>query len=281
VSAASILGSSGPPVKPKMTGYPLDLQTVAYSYLERPNRSLLWLLDRHVLRSNPAATILDVGCGCGANARAIKARHPKARVIGVEPDVRAAELAAQVADRVYRGTLEAWLDEGTGTVGVDVVVLSDVLEHIADPVAWLRSMAARPELRGATWIISVPNYGVWYNRLRTLAGRFEYTWSGLYDRTHLRFYTRKSIHGLLEYCGFERVADRCSPSFVQSLAPLLRRGFEENVASGDHLVLMNSGPFRLYQRFVEPVEEAVCNLWKALLGFQIVTVARFREAAPK
>lgn len=259
-----------------MTGYPLDLKTVSYSYLERPNRSVLRLLERHVLREKPNATILDVGCGCGANARAVRAQHRQARIIGVEPDPRAAELAADACERVFNGLLEEWLASGATSDRVDAIVLSDVLEHIADPVAWLRSMIARDELRGAVWIISVPNYAVWYNRLRTLFGTFEYAWSGLYDRTHLRFYTKRSIRELLEYCGMECLDVRGTASLVQSAAPLLRRNFQTNVSSGDHLALMNSGSFRFYQRFVEPAEEAVCNLWKGLLAFQIVTVAKAR-----
>lgn len=259
-----------------MTGYPLDLQTVAYSYLERPNHSILRLLERYGMRGNSALTILDVGCGCGANARAIRERHPQMRIIGVEPDARAAQLAAEACDVAFHGTVEAWLAANAQHERVDVVLLSDVLEHIADPVQWLRELAARPELRDATWIISVPNYAVWYNRLRTLMGRFEYAWSGLYDRTHLRFYTRRSIRAMLEYCGFEVVQQRATASLVQSLAPLLRRSFNADVASGDHLALMESKSFRMYRRFVEPAEEAFCNLWKGLLGFQIVSVARRR-----
>jgi SAM-dependent methyltransferase len=259
-----------------MTGYPLDLQTVAYSYLERPNHSILWLLERYGIQRRANLSILDVGCGCGANARAIRERHPDARIIGVEPDPRAAQLAAEVCDVAFHGTVEQWLASDADKQRVDVVLLSDVLEHIADPVHWLRELAARPELRDATWIISVPNYAVWYNRLRTLFGRFEYAWSGLYDRTHLRFYTRRSIREMLTYCGFEVVKQRGTASIVQSLAPLLRRSFQSDVAAGDHLALMESKPFRLYRRFVEPAEEAFCNLWKGLLGFQIVSVARRR-----
>ena len=254
--------------------YPLDLQRVAYSYLERPNRSVLALLERRVLRARPDATILDAGCGCGANARIVRARWPEARVIGIEPNAGAAAAAREVCDRVFHGTLEEWMASGEDVPTIDAVVLSDVLEHIADPVQWLRTTASLPKLADATWIISVPNFGVWYNRLRTLAGRFDYAWSGLYDRTHLRFYTRKSIRRLLEYCGFELIAMRGTASIVQSAAPLLRKGFAGELEAGDHLALTGSRAFRLYQRVVEPAEEALCNLWPSLLAFQIVIAAR-------
>jgi trans-aconitate methyltransferase len=255
-----------------MNAYPLDLQDVSYSYLERPNRSILWLLKRRQLLDRVGATILDVGCGCGANARAIRESHPSVTIIGIEPDPRAAQLAGEVCDTVFTGTLEAWLESGAETREIDVVILSDVLEHIPDPVHWLRSMSARAELSGAAWIISVPNYAVWYNRVRTLLGRFEYQWSGLYDRTHLRFYTRRSVRRLLEYCGFSIEADRCTASIVQSVAPLLRRSFTSELEAGDHLALMDTSAYRFYRRLIEPVEEAICNLWKGLLGFQIVVV---------
>jgi predicted TPR repeat methyltransferase len=251
-------------------GYPLDLQRVAYSYLERPNRAVLALIEQHV-KSN--ATIVDVGCGCGANARVIRQRRPHARVIGIEPNPAAAAAAREVCDRVFNGTLEEWLASGD-VPKIDAVVLSDVLEHIADPVQWLRTTASLPQLASATWIISVPNFGVWYNRLRTLAGRFDYAWSGLYDRTHLRFYTRKSIRRLLAYCGFEVLEVRGTPSLVQSTAPLLRKKFAGELAAGDHLALTDSRAFRFYQSAIEPIETAVCNLWPSLLAFQIVIAAR-------
>ncbi len=254
--------------------YPLDLQRVAYSYLERPNRSLLALLERQVLRTRPDATILDVGCGCGANAGAVRVRHPRVRVIGIEPNAAAAAEARAVCDRVYQGTLEEWIAGDDEVQSVDAVLLSDVLEHIVDPVQWLRTTAALPRIANATWIISVPNFGVWYNRLRTAAGRFDYAWSGLYDRTHLRFYTRKSIRRLLVYCGFEIAEMRGTPSIVQSLAPLLRRRFDRDLQSGDHLALSRSPAFRIYQRMIEPAEERLCNLWPSLLAFQIVIAVR-------
>jgi len=107
-----------------------------------------------------------------------------------------------------------------------------------------------------------------------LAGRFEYSWSGLYDRTHLRFFTRRSIGKVLRYAGFELVCDACTPSLVQSAAPLLRRFFERDVAAGNHLALGDSRAFGAYERFVEPLEQRACGLWPELLGFQIVCVAK-------
>lgn len=252
---------------------PLDLERTGYSYVERHNTTLVSLLQKHVLRSTPRARVLDIGCGAGANGRAIRAATPSVRLYGVEPDEGAAGIARGAYDEVFHGDVKGWLDTNVEEA-FDAVVLSDVLEHIVDPIAFLRSLAKAPSLARATWVISVPNYGVWYNRVNAVLGRFEYAWSGLYDRTHLRFFTRASIRSSLSYAGFRLVDESSTPSLVQSLAPVLRKFFEKDVAQGDHLTLGASPAYRMYTRTVEPMENAVCRMWPELLAFQIVTVAR-------
>jgi 2-polyprenyl-3-methyl-5-hydroxy-6-metoxy-1,4-benzoquinol methylase len=252
---------------------PLDLEQTAYSYIERPNRVIISLLEKHVLAERPQARVLDVGCGCGANARAVHEIAPGAVITGIEPNARAAALAREACNEVHQGELASWLAT-RDKPEFDAVILSDVLEHIADPISFLRSLVALPETRHAVWIISVPNYAVWYNRASTLLGRFEYAWSGLYDRTHLRFYTRSSIQKLLRHSGLEVVSDRCTPSIVQSAAPMLRTFFQKDVESGNHLALTETRSYQLYEKFVEPLETSACQLWPELLGFQIVSVAR-------
>ncbi|MGO8995332.1 MAG: class I SAM-dependent methyltransferase [Polyangiaceae bacterium] len=255
--------------------HPLDMERSAYSYVERPNPAIQALYKQHIASKNQSPRVLDIGCGCGANDREFKKRTPHAYVVGIEPNPRAAELASRTCDEVFPGMLEDWLKQEKREP-VDVVVLSDVLEHIADPIAFLRALATAEPLRHAQWIISVPNYGVWYNRVRTLLGIQGYSWSGIWDRTHLRFFTRDTIRELLTYCGFELLDDSSTPALVQSLAPLLRKAFERNVSEGDHLALADSRAFALYQKAVEPVESLVCGVWPELLALQIVHLARLR-----
>lgn len=266
--ARALIGLNMRPARP----IPLDLEATEYAYVERPNSVLVELVESQVLRGRVRPRLLDVGCGAGANARELKSRHPELFIAGIEPNLHAAELAREAADEVFVGLADAWLTR-TDSAAFDGVILSDVLEHTPDPVRFLRQLTEAPCLRDARFVISVPNYAVWYNRLRTLAGRFDYAWSGLYDRTHLRFFTRRSLRALLEYSGLSSVEERCTPSLVQSAAPLLRKLFEKDVAAGDHLSLSESSAFRSYRRFVEPAEAAVCGVWPELLGFQIVCVA--------
>ncbi|CAN5788937.1 hypothetical protein BH09MYX1_BH09MYX1_54650 [soil metagenome] len=258
-----------------LDAFPLDLDKTSYSYIERPNTVLVGLIEDRILQANPSARILALGCGAGANARALLAKHPSARIQGVEPNERAAALAREGGVDVFHGMLHEYLATSPEPA-FDGVVLSDVLEHIPDPVKFLRELLAYDGVRNATFVISVPNYAVWYNRVFTAMGTFDYAWSGLYDRTHLRFFTKSSLEKLLEYLGLRSVAVRCTPSIVQSAAPILRRFFENDVASGDHLSLTESKAFKLYRTAIEPLETAVCRVWPGLLGFQIVVAAKAR-----
>ena len=246
--------------------HPLDLQKTRYAYMERPNLATVALYEKHVAARTREPRVVDIGCGCGTNAAEFRKLTPGAYLVGIEPDPRAAELARPRFDDMFQGVVQDWLSKEQSPF--DVVVMSDVLEHLADPVAFLRSVASAPQLRSAQWIISVPNYGVWHNRLRGLLGIQSYDWSGLWDRTHLRFFTRRTFSELLDYCGFDVLDAEYTPSLVHSATPVLRKAFEKDVAAGDHLALADSKVYGLYESFVEPIESRICGVWPSLLAFQ-------------
>ncbi len=260
--------------------YPLDLASSAYSYVERANPAIQSLFAKRVLAGRRNPRVLDIGCGCGANARALKEQSGSVWVTGVEPSGRAVELARRACDQVYHGTFDDWARDARDDEPFDALLLSDVIEHVADPIPFVRSISTARSLRGALWIVSVPNYAVWYNRLNTLFGVQHYGWSGLWDRTHLRFFTRRTSRELLEYCGLSIVEEACTPSIVQSGAPALRKLFERDVERGDHLALADSRAYGVYRSYVEPIESKVCALWPELLAFQVVHAARFKEGGP-
>ena len=255
-----------------MKRYALDYDQDDYAYIERANRTLVDLFRRHALGAD-IHRVLDVGAGAGANAQALRALRKDLYLIAVEPNAQATRQAQRHFDQVHTGDLSSFLGSAQFDP-VHAVILSDVVEHIENPVAFLRALRADPRTRDALFFISVPNYAVWYNRARTALGRFEYGFSGLYDRTHLRFFTRDSLFTLFEHVGLRVIESSCTPSLVQSLAPWLRRAFEGDVAAGNHLSLAESKAFRAYQKLVEPLESRVCQLFPELLGFQIVTVLR-------
>ena len=73
---------------------------------------------------------------------------------------------------------------------------ADVLEHLRDPAAVLRRCIPALKESGKI-IISVPNIANWIIRLGLLFGKFDYMDRGILDRTHLRFFTMRSLNQLM------------------------------------------------------------------------------------
>jgi 2-polyprenyl-3-methyl-5-hydroxy-6-metoxy-1,4-benzoquinol methylase len=148
------------------------------------------------------------------------------RVDGHELDPAAAQRARDVCETVVVGDLQTF-DPAALEPGYRLVLFGDTLEHIADPVPVLRGLRRKLTDDGHL-VVSVPNVANWAVRLGLLVGRFEYRDRGILDRTHLRFYTRRSLAHMLEDAGFR--VDRISGAIP---VPLVRG---ERVARAVHRI---------------------------------------------
>ena len=82
----------------------------------------------------------------------------------------------------------------------DAIVYGDVLEHLGDPLPVLMALN-RSLATGGVVIVSVPNVAHLWIRLSLLLGRWEYADRGILDRTHQRFFTRRSFREFLAQAG--------------------------------------------------------------------------------
>jgi SAM-dependent methyltransferase len=146
-----------------------------------------------------AGLVLDVGCGAGGLGAAFRRRNPAARLIGIEPDATLADRAAAHYDEVHRLDIEA-TPPPVAAGSLDALVFGDVLEHLRDPWAVLARDA--PLLAEAGVLLAcVPNLEHWSFAARLLAGQWRYESMGLFDRTHLRWFTRDGMRQALEAAG--------------------------------------------------------------------------------
>jgi 2-polyprenyl-3-methyl-5-hydroxy-6-metoxy-1,4-benzoquinol methylase len=147
-------------------------------------------------------TVLEVGCGGGSLGAAIK-ELGEAKVYGTDISPAAVEEAKKHVDGAWTMDLEhpeLWPKE-ISEKRFDVIILSEVLEHLFYPEKVLRNLA--PLLaEGGRLVITVPNILFWKNRLRILSGHFEYEETGLMDRGHIHFFSWKSLQECLGEAGY-------------------------------------------------------------------------------
>jgi glycosyltransferase involved in cell wall biosynthesis len=150
--------------------------------------------------------VLDLGCGQGLMAAELKKLDN--RITGVDELPQATR--ADVLEQYY----SVDLDGGIGPVlrrlngkRFDRILLLDVLEHLRRPERILDECHVALKSDGFV-IVSLPNIANITVRLMLLFGRFTYQDRGILDRTHLRFFTRKTAREFIKSQGYEIVGEK-------------------------------------------------------------------------
>jgi len=147
--------------------------------------------------------ILDVGC---ANGRlGAKLKDLGAVVYGIDvSSIAVAEASQKIDKAIVVDISEEWPDLGEK---FSVIVISEVLEHMFDPV-FVLSQAARFLEEGGKIIITVPNFLVWTNRIKFLFGNFSYEDQGMFDFGHIRWFTYDYLGRVLDDVGLKVTEER-------------------------------------------------------------------------
>ena len=169
------------------------------TYYQDERRGLLPFIPRQGTR------LIDIGCGEGVFALMLKREMGYTETWGMEIDDKAANIAATRLDRVIQGDVVQTIDELPDGY-FDLVCMNDLLEHLMWPEEFLVRLRAKlsPEGRIFCSIPNIRQYRLLWNLLQHQD--FEYTESGLLDRTHIRFFTRKTFISLLKRAGYEPVS---------------------------------------------------------------------------
>lgn len=167
------------------------MKTATEKYLPKPfyGSSHVWAIKK--LSELPKnAVILDIGAGSGVIGHTLR-DEGFAELYAVEPDGSAAQACAEYYNAVHT-SIEKFQDKK-----FDAIIILDVLEHIATPETFF-NIASSMLKPGGTMIVSVPNFYHWSMRFLLLFGLLEYTDRGLFDKTHLQFFSQKRLNNLFE-----------------------------------------------------------------------------------
>jgi SAM-dependent methyltransferase len=196
----------------------------------------------------PGGSVLDLGCASGGLLELL--RPDASHLAGLELSASAAKAAAEVADLLVQGALED-PDLPFEAGFYDLVVLADVLEHLADPLASMRRATGWCKPGGAL-LVSVPNVAHWRARLTLARGRWPAEESGTFDSSHLRWFTRDAVAALLADADLDDVK-------LGAIVPALR----------NHVPL----PGRVQPR-AEALWQALGRRAPGLLGYQVIASGR-------
>lgn len=148
---------------------------------------------------NSAKTILEIGCGSGNfSAQLVK---EGVETWGVEPFEESAKEAQRKLYKVVVGTLDEKLSELPDNY-FDVIVMNDVIEHLLEPWDDIVNLKSKLKKEGVL-VTSIPNVRYSKNIFKMIFNRdWKYTDDLILDRTHYRFFTKRSIKRMFKDCGY-------------------------------------------------------------------------------
>ncbi len=222
-------------------------------------RDMIWRLLKDLDRR---LSILEVGCSGGPLVRLLQ-RKGFTRVAGIDINECSVQFSRRFGDADIR--VADGCSTGFGDEQFDMVIASDVLEHIDEPVRGLREWLRILKPNGRA-IIFVP--------------AFQFLWSR-HDEVnrHYRRYSRREIITLLEQAGFciERAAywNFClffPASLVRTMQRVFRRQQGEN--AGNDLVRSGKIVNRMLEGLLK-VENRVLTLGLNFpFGLSVIAIAR-------
>jgi 2-polyprenyl-3-methyl-5-hydroxy-6-metoxy-1,4-benzoquinol methylase len=142
-------------------------------------------------------TILEIGCGFGALGEILKSRDGVV-VDGIEINQNAPQFLLKNYRQFWIGSVEN-LILPNHLEHYDCIIFPDVLEHLIDP--WAVFATYLEYLKPGGFVVaSIPNIRNLAIIIRlVVSGRWDYQGAGILDKTHLRFFTRKSITEMFEH----------------------------------------------------------------------------------
>jgi SAM-dependent methyltransferase len=165
----------------------------------------------HVLRlagdPEPGTRVLDVGCGNGFTCGEFLKRG--CAVVGIDLSKEGIDLARGTypGARFERMGSDVDILSQLGEAPFDIVVSTEVVEHLYAPREWARGCYAALKPTG-TFICTTPYHGYPKNLLISLLGRWETHADPLWDGGHIKLWSKRTLFELLREAGFTNLKFR-------------------------------------------------------------------------
>lgn len=173
-----------------------------HKHYEEKDASYFGIFRNEMIKYLPknARYVLDVGCGSGNLGKYLQSEKDCV-VWGIEPDINSANEASQKLAKVFNTVFDNHIEFGSQKF--DVIFFNDVLEHLIDPWDALEYSKKLLSTEGVV-ISSIPNILYYNTQKEILIGKdWKYADFGILDKTHLRFFTSKSIIRMYEETGYK------------------------------------------------------------------------------
>jgi 2-polyprenyl-3-methyl-5-hydroxy-6-metoxy-1,4-benzoquinol methylase len=191
-----------------------------------------------LIPNNPDQKILEIGAGSGNTLVYLKEKHLAGHVMGVElMKIAGSNQENRLIDVFQIANIEIE-DIKASEEYFDVILCADVLEHLVDPWGAVDKISRYLKKDGLL-IVSIPNLREWKTLFKVIfKGEFNYqAQGGIMDKTHLRFFCKKNVSGLLSTNLLTPIFSK--PNFMLDVVP-----------EGRKRKLINLLSFRIFEDFL-------------------------------
>ena len=237
----------------------------SYPYQPEINHVAFDLVSRVIKEKKDVKNILDVGCGFGLLSKELKKTYPKLDLYGIEYAKKASQSSQKIL-KLLQCNIEdmALIKHRLKSQKFDIIIFSDVLEHLYDPLSIIKSYQFFLNQDG-TIVVTVPNIANIFSRIALLFGYFNYSETGVMDKTHIRFFNKQNLKQLAKESNLQIVAQKYDSILVRWFVPFIKI-FIANKGSGN---ILDSKLYQFYFKYLRPIEELLSALLPSLFAFRL------------
>jgi 2-polyprenyl-3-methyl-5-hydroxy-6-metoxy-1,4-benzoquinol methylase len=239
-----------------------------YPYEIEVNNVALKLINNFLMNNSSQLKILDVGCGYGMLLSELSTKYKNIDLFGIE---KSKEAIKKIPSFVHLFTAD--IEDHDDVLNklnkekFDLIIFSDVLEHLYDPVNTLNFYSKFIKKNGAI-VVTVPNIGNIYSRISLFFGFFNYSETGVMDKTHIRFFTKKTLSKLAISANLKIIKSDYDSIIIRWFVPTIKYFFKGHSMKASSK-LIDSNFYKFYFKFIRPVEEVFSSIIPTLFAFRL------------